>query len=106
MPSTVATSGDPIIQMHRSVAEGARAAVASLPTVNSAGMRPGHAGILEGALADTRKVLEELGRVADLGAGGSEGLGEQDGENGRKYEGWDSGEVQRRGVPTGETRVV
>lgn len=85
MSSTVATTGDPIVQMHKSVAASARAAVASLPVVDSAGMRAGHASILEVALTDTRRVLEELARVADVGAGGAEGLADQDRENGRKY---------------------
>lgn len=106
MASTVATSGDPVIQMHKSVAASARAAVASLPVVDSAGMRAGHAVILEAALMDTRKVLEELARVADVGAAGAEGLGDQDSENAGKFGGWDGPEVQRRGEPTGEPRVV
>lgn len=106
MSSTVATSGDPVIQMHRGVAASARATMAGLPVVSSAGMRPGHAAILEGALSDTRKVLTELARVADVGASGAGGLGDQDRESGRKYDGWDGPEVQRKGDWHGETRVV
>ncbi|SKR46298.1 hypothetical protein [Mycobacteroides abscessus] len=106
MSSTIATTGDPIVRMHKSVGEGARAAAAGLPVVNSAGMRAGHAAILENAIADTRKVLEGLARVADVGSAGAEALGEQDSENGRRFSGWESGELQRRGVPTGEARVV
>lgn len=87
MSSTVATTGDPIVQMHRSVAASARAAVAGLPVVSAAGMRAGHAEILESALSDTRKVLEELGRVADVGAGGAEGLSGQDRENAGRFGG-------------------
>ncbi|SKP38337.1 hypothetical protein [Mycobacteroides abscessus] len=102
----IATTGDPVIRMHKNVGEGAKAAAAGLPTVNSEGLRRGHAEILEGALGETRRALEELGRVADVGAQGAGALGDQDTENGRRYEGWESGEVQRRGVPTGETRVV
>lgn len=102
----ISTSGDSIVQMHRNVGEGAREAAAGLPTVNSEGLRRGHAEILENALGETRKSLVELGRVADIGAGGAEALGDQDSENAGRYEGWESGEVQRRGVPTGETRVV
>lgn len=85
MSSTVATSGDPVIQAHRTVAVSARAAAAALPTVSAVGMRPGHAELLEGALAETRKTLAELGRVADVGARGAEGLADQDSESGRKY---------------------
>lgn len=85
MSSTIATTGDPIIQVHKSVGEGAREAGASLPTVSSVGLRLGHVEILEAALSDTRKVLEELGRVADVGARGAEGLGEQDVESGQKF---------------------
>ncbi|SKX74219.1 Uncharacterised protein [Mycobacteroides abscessus subsp. abscessus] len=78
-----------------------------LPTVSAAGLRAGHAAILEAALAETRATLVELGRVADVGAAGAGALGEQDSENGRKFgEGWESGELQRRGVPNGEARVV
>ncbi|WP_157931797.1 hypothetical protein [Mycobacteroides abscessus] len=106
MPGTVATTGDPIIQAHRGVAASARAAVRALPTVSSAGMRRGHAELLEAALSDTRRVLGELARVADVGAGGAEGLGDQDGENGRRFGGWDSPEIQRKGEWHGETRVV
>ncbi|MBN7480754.1 hypothetical protein [Mycobacteroides abscessus] len=90
---TVATSGGPVIQLHRSVAASAREAASGLPTVVSAGMRRGHAEILEAALADTRKTLEELARVGDVGAGGAEGLADQDCENGRKYDG--VGEARR-----------
>lgn len=82
---TVATTGDPVIQMHKGVAASARAAVAGLPLVSAVGMRAGHAGILEAALSDTRRVLEELGRVADVGASGAGALADQDRENGRKY---------------------
>lgn len=107
MSGTIATSGDPIVQMHRAVGEGAREAAGALPTVDSEGLRAGHVAILEAALTDTRKTLEELARVADLGAGGAEALADQDIESGRKFEGcWDSGEVQRRGEPTGEARVI
>ncbi|MDO3167174.1 hypothetical protein P5V90_09430 [Mycobacteroides abscessus subsp. abscessus] len=102
----IATDGDPIVRMHKSVGEGARSAAQGLPTVSAAGMRAGHAGILEAALSDTRATLVELGRVADVGAGGAEGLGDQDHENARRYEGWESGELQRRGEPTGEVRVI
>ncbi|MDO3103010.1 MULTISPECIES: hypothetical protein [Mycobacteroides] len=106
MSSTVATTGDPIIQAHRGVAASARAAMVGLPVVSSAGMRRGHAEILEAALADTRKTLGELGRVADVGAGGAEGLADQDRENAGRYGGWDSPELQRKGEPHGVTRVV
>lgn len=82
---TVATTGDLIIQVHRGVAASARAAAAGLPVVNPVGMRPGHAVILENALADTRKSLTELARVADVGAAGAGALGEQDHENGQKF---------------------
>lgn len=82
---TIATSGDPVIQLHRGVAASARAAVSALPTVSAVGMRSGHAGILEAALADTRKALAELARVADVGSAGAEGLSEQDRESGQKY---------------------
>ncbi|OHU35730.1 hypothetical protein BKG80_23560 [Mycobacteroides chelonae] len=102
----ISTSGDPIVQLHRSVAASAREAVASLPVVESAGMRAGHAELLEGALADTRTALEELGRVADVGAGGAEGLADQDSENGQKFGGWDGPELQVKGEPSGEVRVV
>ncbi|WP_100458657.1 hypothetical protein [Mycobacteroides abscessus] len=90
MSSTVATDGDPIVQMHRGVAASARTAAAGLPTVDSAGMRPGHAEILEAALTDTRKALGELARVADVGAGGAEGLGDQDHESAGRFGGWDA----------------
>ncbi|SKO40903.1 hypothetical protein [Mycobacteroides abscessus] len=85
MSSTIATSGDPVIQVHKSVGEGAREAVASLPTVSAEGMRAGHAEILEGALRETRTALGELARVAEVGAGGAEGLADQDRENAGKY---------------------
>lgn len=81
MSGTVATSGDPIVQVHRSVAQSARSAAAGLPTVSSVGMRSGHAGILESALGDTRKALGELARVADIGAGGATALADQDCED-------------------------
>ncbi|WP_237082902.1 hypothetical protein [Mycobacteroides abscessus] len=107
MSSTVATSGDPIVQIHRAVAASAREAAGALPVVSAAGMRPGHAGILESALGETRRVLEELARVGDVGAGGAEALGDQDRENaGRFGDGWDGPEIQRRGEPTGEPRVI
>lgn len=106
MSGTVATTGDPIIQAHRGVAASAREAAGALPTVSSEGMRAGHAELLESALADTRKTLGELARVADVGSGGAGALGDQDSENGRKFEGWESGELQRRGVPPAETRVI
>lgn len=85
MSGTVATSGDPVIQLHRTVAQSAREAVASLPVVSAAGMRRGHAGLLEGALTDTRKSLEELARVADVGASGAGALADQDSESGQKF---------------------
>lgn len=106
MSSTVATTGDPVIQMHRAVGEGARSAASSLPTVSAVGMRPGHAVILENALGDTRKALTELARVADVGARGAEALGDQDTENAGRYDGWDAPELQVKGAPHGETRVV
>ncbi|SIG37337.1 Uncharacterised protein [Mycobacteroides abscessus subsp. abscessus] len=106
MSGTIATSGDPIVQVHKSVAEGARAAASSLPVVNAVGMRAGHAAILENALEETRRTLTELGRVADIGAQGAGALGDQDVENGRRYEAWDGPELERRGVPPAETRVV
>ncbi|MBN7329810.1 hypothetical protein [Mycobacteroides abscessus] len=102
----ISTSGDSIVQMHRNVGEGAREAAAGLPTVSAVGLRAGHAAILEAALGETRKVLTELGRVADVGAGGAEALGEQDCENGRRYDGWDGPELQRKGEWHGETRVI
>ncbi|SHO82887.1 hypothetical protein [Mycobacteroides abscessus] len=82
---TVATTGDPVIQMHKGVAASARSAVAGLPTVDSVGMRSGHAEILESALGETRRTLEGLAHVADVGARGAGALGDQDRENGRKY---------------------
>ncbi|AMT69231.1 MULTISPECIES: hypothetical protein [Mycobacteroides] len=106
MSSTIATTGDPIIQVHRGVAQSAREAAAGLPVVNSAGMRTGHAELLENALGETRKVLTELARVADIGARGAGALADQDCENAERFEGWESGELQRRGVPTGEVRVI
>ncbi|MDM3948236.1 hypothetical protein [Mycobacteroides abscessus] len=102
----ISTTGDPVIQMHRTVADSARAAVAGLPVVNAVGMRAGHAGILEAALSDTRKVLGELARVAEVGAGGAEALSGQDRENAGKFGGWDGPEIQRKGAWHGETRVV
>lgn len=93
MSGTVATSGDAIVRVHKAVAQSARAAMASLPVVSAAGMRAGHAELLEGALGETRRVLEDLARVADVGASGAGALGDQDGENGRKYDG--VGEARR-----------
>lgn len=87
MSSTIATSGDPIVRVHRSVADSARAAAAGLPVVNAVGMRAGHAGMLEGAIAETRATLGELARVASVGAGGAEALSGQDSESGRKFGG-------------------
>lgn len=87
MSGTVATTGDPVIQMHKNTAQSARAAMAGLPVVSAVGMRAGHASILEAALADTRKTLGELARVGDVGASGAEALGDQDRENGRKFDG-------------------
>ncbi|SIA10846.1 Uncharacterised protein [Mycobacteroides abscessus subsp. abscessus] len=106
MSSTVATSGDPIIQLHRTVATSAREAAGALPVVSAEGMRPSHAGILENALGETRRTLTELGRVADVGAGGAGALADQDSENARRFGGWDAPELERRGEPHGETRVV
>lgn len=104
---TVATTGDLIVQLHRAVAASARSAAGALPVVESAGMRAGHAAILEGALGETRRTLAELAHVGDVGAGGAEGLGDQDRENaGRFGGGWDGPEIQRKGEPTGEPRVV
>lgn len=85
MPSTVATSGDPVIQMHKAVAQSAQSAASTLPTVNSVGMRASHAAILEAALGETKKTLTELGRVADVGAAGAGALGDQDHENAGKF---------------------
>lgn len=81
----IATSGDSVIQLHRGVATSARSAASALPVVSSEGMRSGHAGILENALAETRRTLTELARVADVGTQGAEALGEQDSESGRKF---------------------
>lgn len=85
MSEVVATTGDPIVQMHKAVAASARSAVVGLPTVSSVGMRAGHAGILESALGETRKTLTELARVGDVGASGAEGLSGQDVENAGKF---------------------
>lgn len=82
---TVATSGDTIIQVHRALANGAREAAEGLPIVSSEGMRPSHARILENALGETRKALEGLARVADVGAKGAEALSGQDHESAGKY---------------------
>lgn len=106
MSGTVATTGDPIVEVHRGVAASATAAVASLPTVESVGMRPGHASILESALGETRKSLEGLAHVGDVGASGSGALADQDCENGLRFGGWDSPELQVKGEPHGVTRVV
>lgn len=84
---TIATTGDPVVVMHRGVATGARAAAAGLPTVSAIGMRPGHAAILESALSETRKTLGELARVADVGAAGASALSEQDTTNAGRYDG-------------------
>ncbi len=105
MSGVVATSGDPIIQLHRTVATSAREAAGALPVVSAEGMRPSHAGILENALGETRRTLTELGRVADVGAGGAGALSGQDVENARRFEGGESGEVQRRGAPQ-DIRVI
>ncbi len=85
MSGTVATSGDPVVQMHKNTAQSARAAAASLPVVESAGMRAGHAELLETALGETRKTLGELARVADVGASGAGALADQDVESGRRF---------------------
>ncbi|WP_078309234.1 MULTISPECIES: hypothetical protein [unclassified Mycobacterium] len=102
---TVATTGDPVIQMHRGVAASAREAAGVLPIVSAEGMRPGHAGILENALGETRRVLMELARVGDVGAGGAGALGDQDRENAGRY-GWDAPERQVKGEWHGPTRVI
>lgn len=102
----IATSGDPIVRMHKSVGEGATAAAAGLPSVSSVGLRRGHAEMLENALGETRRTLMELGRVADVGAQGAEALGEQDVESGRRFGGWDAPELQVKGAPHGEVRVI
>lgn len=106
MSSTVATTGDPVVRMHRSVAQSAREAMVGLPVVVSVGMRPGHAQILEGALGETRRTLMELAHVGDVGAAGASGLADQDVENAGKFDGWDGPEIQRKGEWHGETRVV
>ncbi|OHU18450.1 hypothetical protein BKG74_18335 [Mycobacteroides chelonae] len=85
MSEVVATSGDPIVQVHRAVAQSARAAVTGLPVVSAAGMRSGHAEILESALGETRKTLGELARVGDVGASGAGALADQDVENGQRF---------------------
>lgn len=104
---TVATTGDPVIQMHKGVAASARSAVASLPTVSAVGMRSDHAELLEGALSDTRRVLAELARVGDVGSAGATALADQDSENaGRFGDGWDGPEIQVKGQWHGPTRVV
>ncbi|MBB4853558.1 hypothetical protein HNP40_000924 [Mycobacteroides chelonae] len=86
-------------------AERIQAVMDSLPTVSSAGLRRGHAELLEGALAETRRTLTELGRVASAGAGGAGALGDQDSENARRFGGWDAPELQVKGAPQ-EIRVV
>lgn len=106
MSSTVATTGDPIVQLHRAVAQSARSAVASLPTVSAVGMRSDHAELLEGALSDTRRVLAELARVGDVGSAGATALADQDCENAGRYRGWDSPEIQVKGEWHGPTRVI
>ncbi|MBN7524327.1 hypothetical protein I3U46_08410 [Mycobacteroides abscessus subsp. massiliense] len=85
MSEVVATSGDPIVQVHRAVAQSARAAVTGLPVVSAAGMRSGHAALLESALGETRKALGELAHVGDVGSAGAEALANQDIENGQRY---------------------
>ncbi|RIS62522.1 hypothetical protein [Mycobacteroides abscessus] len=87
MSSTIATSGDPIVQLHRGVAASARAAAGALPVVSAVGMRSGHAELLEAALGETRRTLGELARVADVGASGSAALADQDRENAGKFGG-------------------
>lgn len=94
---TVATLGDSVIQFHRSVAASAREAAGALPVVSSAGMRTGHAELLERALEETRVALGELAHVGDVGAGAAEALSGQDTENGQKFGGWDAPERQRKG---------
>lgn len=106
MSEVVATSGDPIVQTHRAVAQSARSAASGLPVVESAGMRAGHAGILEAALSETGRVLEELAHVGDVGAAGASGLADQDVENAGKFDGWDGPELQVKGAWHGPTRVV
>ncbi|SID53763.1 Uncharacterised protein [Mycobacteroides abscessus subsp. abscessus] len=81
----IATSGDPVIQMHKGVGASARAAMSGLPTVSAVGMRAGHAEILESALGETRRTLGELARVAGVGAEGARALADQDRENGQHY---------------------
>ncbi|AMT69293.1 MULTISPECIES: hypothetical protein [Mycobacteroides] len=85
MSSTVATTGDPIVQLHRATAQSARSAAGALPVVSAVGIRASHAGILTDALAETRKVLAELAHVGDVGASGAEGLSGQDHESGQKF---------------------
>ncbi|QQG97137.1 hypothetical protein HBE99_10085 [Mycobacteroides chelonae] len=87
MSGTVATTGDPVIQVHKNTAQSAREAAGALPVVPAVGMRLGHAELLESALVETARTLEELGRVADIGAAGASGLGEQDSDNAGKYDG-------------------
>ncbi|RIS55391.1 hypothetical protein D2E43_14125 [Mycobacteroides abscessus] len=90
--------------MHKAVADSARAAVAGLPVVESAGMRRGHAEMLEGVIAETRRSLGELARVADVGVGGATALADQDRENAGRYERWDSPEIRVKGAWHGPTR--
>ncbi|MBN7314696.1 hypothetical protein [Mycobacteroides abscessus] len=85
MSEVVATTGDPAIQLHRTVAQSARSAAGALPVVSAVGMRSGHAELLEAALSDTRRVLEELARMGDVGAAGASGLSGQDSENAGKF---------------------
>lgn len=107
MSEVIATSGDPIAQLHRAVAQSAQVAVAGLPTVVSVGLRRGHAELLESALADTRKTLTELAHVGDVGSAGAMALADQDSENaGRFGDGWDGPEIQVKGQWHGPTRVV
>ncbi|UJW67163.1 hypothetical protein [Mycobacteroides chelonae] len=102
----IATTGDPVIQMHRGIAESARSAAAGLPVVSAVGMRADHAAILESALGETRRELGELVRLADVGAAGAEGISQQDAENASRYEGWDGPERRRNGTVPPEGRVV
>lgn len=101
----IATTGDPVIRMHRNVGEGARAAASSLLTVSGVGLRPGHARILENALGETRRVLMQLAHVGDVGAGGAGALGDQDRENAGLY-GWNAPERQVKGEWHRPTRVI